>query len=89
MTWDDRMKYHEAKQARDRHEAYCRADSLVLDHFAKGFMGLTPDEVKGTLAWRAAKDDFDRHFAQLRAFNQWFVKKFKRQIQAERSARAA
>ena len=83
------MTYSEAKRSRDWHEADCRAASLVLDHFAKGALGLTPDAIRATPAWREAKADYDRHFAQLQAFNQWFVKKFKRQIQAERQARAA
>ena len=78
------MTYSEAKQWRDRYEADCRAASLVLDHFAKGALGLTPDEVKATPAWREAKADFDCVFAQLQLFNQWFVRKFKRQIQADR-----
>ena len=83
------MTYSEAKRSRDWHEANVRATNLVLDHFAKGALGLTPDEIKNTTAWREAKADYDCRFSQLRAFNQWFVKKYKRQIQAERRERVA
>jgi len=60
----------------------------ALDVFPRGPMGLTPDAVKATPQWRAAKARVDRAFARLRAFNAVFVKKFVKELRAERAERA-
>jgi hypothetical protein len=77
-----------AKQA----ELYQITDkaSAALNEFAKygsGPMGLTPDHVKAMPEWIKAKRDFDLAFAQLRAFNGWFNKMYKKEIKAERRAK--
>lgn len=47
-------------------------------------MGMTPDHVKAVPEWQQAKKDFDQAFAQLRNFNGWYVKTFKKEIAQER-----
>jgi hypothetical protein len=54
---------------------------------ASGPMGLTPDRVKALPAWRAARARVDCAFAALRAFNEVNVKRYAREIRAERDAK--
>lgn len=53
----------------------------------RGPTGLTPDIVKEAPEWRAAKARVDKAFARLRSFNATFVKKFTKELRAERAAR--
>ncbi len=50
-------------------EGEYHAASKAMQQFPRGPMGLTPDAVKATPEWRAAKQRLDRAFARLRAFN--------------------
>ena len=52
-----------------------------------GPFGLTPDAISQSPDYRAAKAAYDAAFAALRAFNGKYVKVFKAEIAAERSAR--
>lgn len=54
-----------------------------------GPMGLTPDAIKASPEYRAAKAAYDKAFAALRAFNGKYVKLFKAEISAERAERFA
>jgi hypothetical protein len=56
----------------------------AFDSYGKSEMGMTPDHVKAMPEWQAAKKDFDQAFAQLRNFNGWYVKTFKKEIAQER-----
>lgn len=49
-----------------------------------GFMGLTPDDVRARPDYRIAKQAMDKAFAELRAFNAVYTKRFKKEIAAER-----
>jgi GH24 family phage-related lysozyme (muramidase) len=51
-----------------------------------GTMGLTPDHVKATASYKKAKAKFDWEFANLRAYNAWYVKEFKKELQQLRRA---
>lgn len=57
------------RKERDDLEAEVRAAGAALKSFPKGAMGLTPDAVKASPEWKAAKNRYDRAFAALRAFN--------------------
>lgn len=46
-----------------------RRAGAALNAFPKGHLGLTPDSVKATPEWKAAKQDYERAFSALRAFN--------------------
>jgi hypothetical protein len=82
-----KMNYEEAKIYRDKLEEKNNADSVNLktfDKFGKTNIGLTPDHVKEMPEWKLAKSTFEKSFAELRNFNGWFVKTFKKEIQADR-----
>ncbi len=70
------------------HQAYLEAavsvTSGVMNAFPKGDMGLTPDDVKASDTYRAAKKSFNNAFAALRAFNAGYVKRFKKELAQER-----
>lgn len=65
------------------------AASAVLNLFPKGSMGLTPDEVKATPEWKAAKREFDNAFTSERAWNTFMVRYFSKEMRAEREAARA
>lgn len=74
-------------------QAYLEAALHVCDAAMKGFprgpMGLTPDDVKASDTWKAAKKSYDIAFDRLRKFNAAFVKKYKKELGAERKIRRA
>lgn len=53
----------------DTLEAEVKAASAALKEFPRGTMGLTPDDVKASPEWRAAKTRYELAFARLRAWN--------------------
>lgn len=57
---------------RDALRADVDRTSAALQVFPRGPMGLTPDSVKGSAEYCAAKLEFDRAFAALRKFNTTF-----------------
>ncbi len=80
-------KYNLAKQAKIALESALDSAGKSLkafDSYGKSAMGMTPDFVKAMPEWKQAKQNFDKAFAELRAFNGWFVKEFKKEIAAER-----
>jgi len=79
--------FEEASAESDRLEHEVSAAGAVMAAFPHNAMGLTPDHVRATPEWRAARSRFDRAFAAQRAFNAVFVRKFKKEIVAQRDAR--
>lgn len=49
-----------------------------------GPMGLTPDDVRARPDYHVAKQAMDKAFAELRAFNAVYVKRYKNELAAER-----
>jgi len=83
-----------ATQHRNEIDARLRAASAELKALTDelggtGPMGLTPDHVKADPRWQQAKARFDTLFQALRQFNAVYVRKFKRELAAERRARTA
>lgn len=81
------MTFQEAKSHGLQLEALLDFASKRLksfDSYGKTEMGLTPDHVKAMPEWQQAKKEFDLALAQLRNFNGWYVKAFKKEIAAER-----
>ena len=78
-----------AKEARDEINARLTAASEKMNHYPRGTIGLTPDEIKATPEWRANRTECDAIFQELRRFNQKFVKRFAKEIRAERRNRTA
>ena len=81
--------YIEAKARQSALEADVAMAQVLLATFPKGPMNLTPDAVRATPEFQAAKRQFDRAFQRLRAFNARFVKDWKLSIRAERNNRFA
>ena len=52
----------------------------ALDGIGSGVMGLTPDSVKARPDYRIAKQAMDKAFAELRAFNAVYVKRYKNEL---------
>ena len=89
----EQAKIEEAKVEREMSEAE-QALNFITAELAQRFgvpergpMGLTPDIVNEAPEWRAAKARVDRAFAQLRSFNAVFVKRFAKELRAERAER--
>lgn len=76
--------YAAAKAARAQLDATVHRLGAVLQAFPKGPMGLTPDAVKATPEYMAAKTDYETAFNQLRDFNARFLKAFPKEIRADR-----
>jgi hypothetical protein len=85
------MTYEEAKLYRDEMEKRHKIDSDALKVFNKYriAMGIVPDHIREIPEYQTAKKAVDRNFAELRNFNGWFVKQFKKEIQADRRNRFA
>jgi len=78
------------KATRDAMEAELSAamkEIQAIPGHASGPMGLTPSAVKALPAWQAARARVDRAFAAVRAFNGANVKRYAREIRAERDAK--
>jgi hypothetical protein len=83
------MTFAEAKATASAIEIEIRATEVALDAFPVGPMGLTPDAVKVSPEFRAAKKAFDAAFAKLRAFNGYYVKTFAKELREDRRIRRA
>jgi hypothetical protein len=83
------MNYEEAKAYRDAMEERHKIDSIAMKEFDKHqiAMGLIPDHIRETPEYQAVKKAVDKNFSELRNFNGWFVKTFKKEIQADRKNR--
>ncbi|MGE5732779.1 MAG: hypothetical protein ACM37U_12605 [Gemmatimonas sp.] len=79
--------FEQAKAEGAALESELSAAEQELKVFPRGPMGLTPDAVKALPEYRAAKARVDKAFARLRAFNGVFVKRFAKELRAERAAR--
>lgn len=81
------MTFLEAKAEAARLDAEVKRTGEILRVFPRGPMGLTPDAVKATPEYKAAKTASEVAFAKLRAFNGWYTKTFKSELAAERRTR--
>lgn len=76
------------KHADDLHAA-AQAAGQTLAQYPRGPLGLTPDDVKASPAWRADHAAYERAHAAARQFNAWFCKAFKTERAADRADRNA
>ncbi len=83
------MEYETAKRTQDALHEAVRDLGLWLNAFPKGAFGLTPDEVKFSPEYKAAKAAYDAKFEQLRNFNAGFYKMFKKEIKAAQRQKIA
>lgn len=83
MTYT-RQDYEMDKECQVYLEHAVDVTSAVMKAFPKGDMGLTPDDIKASDTYKAAHKAYNTAFARLRAFNAVFVKKYKKELAAER-----
>jgi hypothetical protein len=77
--------YTQAKARRDQLEAEADRTGHALKALSGGgLMGMTPEHVRATPEWKAAKHTADAAFAALQAFNTVYVRRFKREIGQDR-----
>lgn len=81
------MDFLEAKQLKQELEKTNQACSNRLNAFEKNTIGMTPDHIRQLPEWQQAKRDYNHSFSELKKFNEWYVKTFKKQIQADRRNR--
>lgn len=83
------MTYAIAKIQKDHLESIAQTCGNKMDTYPCGNMGLTPDSVTSTNEWKSDFVAKNKSFAELRAFNKWFIKSFKKEYLLERKARLA
>lgn len=84
------MNFEKAKEVKAKLEKFVAEDSAAIHEITKGHKlpnGLTPDHIKFSPEYRNAKSLYHRHFSDLRRFNQWYVKTFKKELAEERKNR--
>lgn len=81
------MAYILAKAKQDELYNAMQAASEALQKYPKGALGLTPDHVKFSDAYQSDALEYNRAFEALRAYNTWFVKTYKKEIQQARNER--
>lgn len=70
------MNYLEARSMQDALNEACTVAGKPLDSFPCGATGLTPDDVKASPEYKAAKASCENAFQRLRAFNTFVNKTF-------------
>jgi hypothetical protein len=83
------MTFEEAKLTKALMENDVAETNAALALFPRSAMGLTPDDVKASPEFRAAKVAFEKSFGKLRAFNGVITKKFAKEMRQERLMRRA
>lgn len=77
------MNYEEAKkhskELNEKVNLYVN-ELKKFDELGLTEIGLTPDHVRALPEWKITKKNFDESFAELRNFNTWFVKTYKKEI---------
>lgn len=77
--------YESAKARKSELEAESARTSGILNTFPKGGpMGLTPDSVKNSSEYKAAKVAYDKAASALRAYNTTFLSQFAKEYKADR-----
>lgn len=72
------MNFEEAKIKKQELNSINEEHSRKLQQFESNSLGLVSDEIRETEEWKQAKQDFNNSFSELRAFNAWFVKEFRK-----------
>jgi len=79
-----KIHFNKAKEHHDQLEAEVQRTGRDLKQLSGGgLMGMTPEAVRATPEWKAAKHAADKAFAAFRAFNAGYVKRFKRELADE------
>lgn len=82
------MDYAAAKRIRDCWQAEVDTATEALKAHPRNAMGLTPDEVKFSPAYRRDKRHFDNAFENLREWNGFIARNFAGEAKRDRKNRA-
>ncbi len=80
------MTYQEAKDQANKLYTQVEVAGRALEVFPTGPLGLTPDAVKATQEYRAARAAYAAAFQTLQRWNRWYVKAYWQELAAERAA---
>lgn len=81
------MTYEEAKEYKQKiNEEYDNASENIRK-FERNDMGLIPDHIRESQEYQDADYQERVLFAELRRFNSWFLKNFKKEYMKERNAK--
>jgi hypothetical protein len=83
------MSYPEFKRTIETYQNIADKYSAILQSFPRGDMGLTPDAVKFSPEFQAAKQAYDRAARAIRDLNGTYAKSFAKEIRADIEARRA
>jgi hypothetical protein len=72
-----------AERLYEEYKAACK-ELKAIPGVSSGPMGLTPDAVKATPEYQAAKARMDATFQGLRTYNAWYTKTFKKELKKDR-----
>jgi hypothetical protein len=84
------VQFAAGKASQARHEERVREASArlkAIPGIGSGRLGLTPDSVKASAEYRAARAAYEEAHATAARFNERFLAKFKRELREERRAR--
>ena len=81
------MNFEAVKARRDEIDAANREHSKALNAFPRMSNGLTPDNVKFSPAYRAAKAEYDASAEALRRVNIYLNKYHAKELRADRAAK--
>ena len=81
------MTYEQAKLIQEDLNNKYNYHSDIMDKFPRGEMGLVDNEVRKSEEYQIAKSNLDKSFQELRQFNVYFMKAFKKEYTKERSER--
>lgn len=84
FTFDEARR--RADELWENHSKIGKALDDFVNQYERGPMNLTPDYVRALPEYKRLKGECDVAFAQLRNYNAWYTKKFKKEISAYRQA---
>lgn len=78
------LGYEEAKKVKQGLDKRCDDIGKLFKQFRTNSMGLVEDDVRKTKEYKKIDAEYTKAFNELREFNSWYVKKFKKEIQEDR-----
>ena len=72
------MTYEEAKKQKQLLNEKVDLYSKKLNDFPTGKLGLVDESVRNSNEYIEVKNNYDKSFSELRNFNSWYVKEFRK-----------
>jgi hypothetical protein len=81
--------YQLAKNEKSRLEAAATIASIKLQAYPRNASGITPDSIRNTEGWKADRRKYDAAAAELKKWNAYFLKRFKKEYADDRAKQHA